>query len=228
MKILEDIISKIFLQESVSATDVENAIDNHNRVVINYHSKGENKANGARVVEVYAYGLTKAGNPCIRCFQPYGSTTTRVPSWKLFRLDRITDWKPTKQTFNHSADFYYKNLGEFNEKGDETMSVVYKIADFSNINDKDKTVANTSQQTDKPKTQDDIFKTDTEKQMERLKQQTENPITLKDLNSEQEEQSSSPKTNQDIYKTDTERGMENLKKQLENPQMIDLSKIPQK
>lgn len=224
MKLLEDIINKIFLQESVSATDVEKAIDNHNRIVINYHSKGENKANGARVVEVYAYGLTKSGNPCIRCFQPYGSTTTRTPSWKLFRLDRITDWKPTKQTFNHPADFFYKNIGEFNENGDETMSIVYKIADFNNFNNN----INTTKQTDKPKTQDDIYKTDTEKQMERLKQQTDNPITLKDLSNKQEEKSSSPKTQDDIYKTDTERGMEKLKKQLENPQTIDLTKIPKK
>ena len=130
MELFENILNKILLTESVSVNEVEEVIDKHLRVIINYNSKGDPSNSGARVIEVYAYGLTKAGNPCIRAFQPYGHTTSRVPSWKFFRLDRISAWKPTKQTFNRPADFYYKNLGDFNPNGDETMSVVYKIAQF--------------------------------------------------------------------------------------------------
>ena len=33
------------------------------------------------------------GNPMIRAYQPYGDTESRVPSWKLFKLDKITGWK---------------------------------------------------------------------------------------------------------------------------------------
>lgn len=241
MKLLEDILNKILLKESVSVSDVEDAIDNHKRVIINYHSKGENNNTGARVIEVYAYGLTKAGNPCIRAFQPYGDTTTRVPSWKFFRLDRISDWKTTKQTFSRPADFYYKNLGEFNPNGDETMSVVYKIASFN-----DENASNTDSQTSSPKTKEDIFKTDTEHSMERLRQQLENPITISDIKNgdkfktevtPQDPKGSSPKTKSDIikepeqadvYKTDTEKGIENLKKQLQNPKTIDLSQFDKK
>ena len=67
-----------------------------------------------RIIEVYAYGLTKAGNPVIRAFQPYGDTSSRVPSWKFFRIDRIIYWKPTKQIFTKPASDYYKNIGNFN------------------------------------------------------------------------------------------------------------------
>ena len=41
MKLLEDILNKILLKESVSVSDVEDAIDNHKRVIINYHSKAK-------------------------------------------------------------------------------------------------------------------------------------------------------------------------------------------
>ena len=163
-KLLEQI-----LKESVSMNDINDAIDNHHRVIINYHSKGEDIATGARVIEVYAYGLTKAGNPVIRAFEPYGDTRTRVPSWKFFRLDRISSWKPTQQKFSRQASFYYKGLGEFNPEGDNTMSSVYKIAKFDN--DANMTI----NKNDKIK-KDTPFKTDTEIKMERLKQQLDNPI----------------------------------------------------
>jgi hypothetical protein len=232
MKILEDILNKILLRESVSINDVEDAIDNHKRVIINYHTKGEDKNTGARVIEVYAYGLTKAGNPVIRCFQPYGDSTTRVPSWKFFRLDRISAWQPTEQTFSRPADFYYKGLGEFNPNGDETMSVVYKIAQFGNENNIEPTQDNEKSQ---PKTKQDVFKTDTENRMERLRQNLQNPITLDDIKkgdafkqinaNPSTQQKTGPKTKQDVYKTDSEKELERKKQQIQNPQKIDLSRF---
>ena len=209
MELLENIYNKILLTESVDVEDVNDAIDNHKRIIINYHTKGEDNNTGARVIEVYAYGLTKAGNPVIRCFQPYGDTTSRVPSWKFFRLDRISEWQPTEQTFNRPADFYYKNLGEFNPNGDETMSIVYKIAKFGNENTMNTTQSN------EPKTNQDVYKTDTETRMERLKQQTDNKIKLSDIKvgdafkqlGQRPKPNGEPKTNQDINKpvTNTEK-----------------------
>ena len=228
MKLFENILNKILLTESVSVKDVESAIDNHNRIIINYHSKGEDNNTGARVIEVYAYGLTKAGNPCIRAFQPVGDTTSRVPSWKFFRLDRITAWQPTKQTFTHPADFYYQNIGDFNENGDETMSVVYKIAQFT---DKENDVKTPEAQ---PKSKEDIYKTDTEKKMERFRQQMENPITLSDIKTNDafkklpQKKETGPKSKEDIYKTDTEKKMERFRQQMENPRKIDLSQFSSK
>ena len=251
--IFNDIINKLILNESVSIEDVNNVIDRHKRVIINYHTKGEDKNTGARVVEVYAYGLTKAGNPVIRCFQPYGDTTSRVPSWKFFRLDRISAWKETNQTFNRPADFFYKGLGEFNPNGDDTMSVVYKIAKFGNNN-----MINTKIQTPKKgprmkSSSTELYKTDTERGMERLRQQLQNPKKIdldklrsklgdtskpikysdlvkrvKGLNNDEtpdNSQTINKSSSTELYKTDTERGMERLRQQLQNPKKIDLDKL---
>lgn len=203
MELLERIYNSLFLTESVGVDEVNDALDNHKRVIINYRSKGEDKNTGARVIEVYAYGLTKAGNPCIRAFQPYGDTTSRVPSWKFFRLDRIIEWKPTEQTFDRPADFYYKNLGNFNPNGDETMSVVYKVAKFGNDQIPQVSV------NDDPKTKEDVYKTDSETRMERLKQQVNNPIKLSDIKigdafkqaKQTPKPTGEPKTKEDVYTT---------------------------
>lgn len=203
MELLERIYNSLLLTESVGVDKVNDALDNHKRVIINYRSKGEDKNTGARVIEVYAYGLTKAGNPCIRAFQPYGDTTSRVPSWKFFRLDRIIEWKPTEQTFDKPADFYYKNLGNFNPNGDETMSVVYKVAKFGNDQIPQVSV------NDDPKTKEDVYKTDSETRMERLKQQVNNPIKLSDIKigdafkqaKQTPKPTGEPKTKEDVYTT---------------------------
>ncbi len=203
MELLERLYNSLLLTESVGVDEVNDALDNHKRVIINYRSKGEDKNTGARVIEVYAYGLTKAGNPCIRAFQPYGDTTSRVPSWKFFRLDRIIEWKPTEQTFDRPADFYYKNLGNFNPNGDETMSVVYKVAKFGNDQIPQVSV------NDEPKTKEDVYKTDSETRMERLKQQVNNPIKLSDIKigdafkqaKQTPKPTGEPKTKEDVYTT---------------------------
>lgn len=235
MYLLEKILKKIFLNESVSVNDVTQSIDNHNRVIINYHSKGEDKNTGARVIEVYAYGLTKAGNPVIRAFQPYGDTTSRVPSWKFFRLDRITAWKQTKQQFNRPADFYYKGLGDFNPNGDETMSVVYKIAKFGD----EMNIPNSGPKT-KAEEKPEIYRTDTENRIERMRQQMNNPINISDIKTKdafkdltkEEPLKQGPKTKAEekpeLYRTDTERNMEKLLQQVRNPKKIDLSKFDTK
>ena len=189
------LLLKEILNESVTIDDINKAIDDHKRVIINYNSNGEDIASGSRVIEVHAYGLTKAGNPVIRAFQPYGDTTSRVPAWKFFRLDRIKQWKETKQTYSHPASFYYKGLGEFNPNDDLSMSTVYKIANFnSNINNNVTTLSS-------PKTKDEVFKTDTELGMERLKQQLNNPITLSDLKTQDGFKGVDNKTNHSGPKT---------------------------
>lgn len=248
-KIIDEILA-----ESVSVSDINDAIDNHKRIIINYHTDGEDNATGARVIEVYAYGTTKAGNPVIRAFQPYGDTTSRVPSWKFFRLDRISDWKDTQQRFSRPASDYYHGIGEFNPNGDNTMSIVYKIAKFGNDN---------SSVESGPKTKDSVFKTDSEQRMERMRQQLQNPIKIQDLQRKKQETPSKPEEkpipqnsvgprlkpsaqdkhndevinastptqtkDEEIYKTPTEQGYAKLLKQLENPiKLEDYLKLNQK
>lgn len=76
------------------------------------------------------------------------------------------------------------------------MSIVYKIAKFGNNVEQNSDIK-TPSKGPKMKTQqgksDEIFKTDTEHRMDRLRQQLSNPITLDDLKSKE------------AFKNDTEK-----------------------
>ena len=245
-------------ESSVSVDDINTAMDNRKRVIIQYKSDGRDQNTGPRLIEIYAYGLTKAGNPVIRAFQPYGDTTSQIPSWKLFRLDRITSWKMTGQTYQHPANMDYTGVDDFNPQGDGTMSTVYKIVSFNH----DPLAKSSSTG---PKKQSDLYQTDTERRMHSLQQQMKNKVTLDDLLGQKAketasiDQKSGPKTKtdlnksaqtqpqtpkeqhmtfgeltkklqngEDLFKTDTEQRMEKLRQQLNNPTKIDLSRIPRR
>lgn len=117
------ILEEILLNESASVENVVKAMDNHSKVIINYHSNGKDDNTGTRVIEPITYGLTKAGNPVIRAYQPYGDTTTHTPGWKMFRLDRISYWEETKEKFYNVPNIPGQ---EANLDGDETMATVIK------------------------------------------------------------------------------------------------------
>jgi hypothetical protein len=59
------------------------------------------------------------------------------------------------------ASEIYKGLGDLNDSGDKTMSVVYTVAEFGDDNG--------------------VYKTDTERSIQRSREQIDNPITMKDL-----------------------------------------------
>lgn len=219
---LNEILESVICEETVNNSLIKDAMDKKYRVIINYNSHGKNIATGWRIIEVYAYGLTKAGNPVIRAYQPFGDTSTKVPSWKFFRVDRIIDWKKTGQTYTSPRPLY-------NPYGDDTMSVVYYNAKFGNDDDGAK---QTNMNYSGPRKKDPSFMTDTERaekeKMTNLKKQLENPIYLKDLQRKNSQADTGPKKkadkdltksteNDNLYKTDTERRIENLKKQLSNP-----------
>ena len=110
------------------------AIKKRYEAKITYKADNDPKGSGERIIQPVAYGTTKAGNPVIRAFEPYGDTKTKVPAWKFFRLDRITSWKALRQNkFSEPpADQWRMSgaKGKFNENGDETMAEVFLVADF--------------------------------------------------------------------------------------------------
>ena len=181
MSLISDIIHNTLLLEDVATNRVYDAIKNTYEVEINYRSNGEDIANGKRIIQPVAYGLTKAGNPVIRAFQPYGDTTTKVPSWKFFRLDRITSWTPFPDRTFPEPPAEYNADGEYNKTGDKTMSIMYSNANFGN-----KPIANSlNTQKNGPslvkKDEPEVYKTETEKGIERLRKQLENPRYISDL-----------------------------------------------
>lgn len=221
MTLFEQIISEI-LTEEVGIGKVNDAIERTYEVKINYESEND-KASGERIIQPVAYGLTKAGNPVIRAYQPYGDTQSKVPAWKFFLLSGIQSWKPLyKNTFRVPAD-------GFNPNDDKTMSVVYKIAKFWDTHNK--------KEEDTPITKGPVTKSNIEdkkhysvkdndevKKLEKLRKQLENPKYLSNLKNKENEVSSGPVTKKDVdpnfisAKNNPEvKKLEDLKKKLDNP-----------
>jgi hypothetical protein len=127
---LYEILQQV-LVENAFPKDVIDAINNKYRVIINY-SDGENSAPNKRLIEPYAYGLSKAGNSVLRAYQYNGDTKRGIPKWKLFRLDRITSWQPTNQHFNISPNQNGWSAEDYNENGDGSMQTVLSQVKFDN------------------------------------------------------------------------------------------------
>jgi predicted DNA-binding transcriptional regulator YafY len=127
---LYNLLEELIL-ENTSRDAVVDAIEGKYRVNIHYAGTDGVSATGKRTIEVYAFGLTKAGNPVIRAYQPFGDTKTSKPSWKFFRLDRITRWEPLykNKVYKPISDID-GSIPKANLYGDKSMSVVYNIIKF--------------------------------------------------------------------------------------------------
>lgn len=131
---LYDILEQV-LNESVNQNAVMDAIDNRYRVLIDY-SDAENNAPGQRLIEPYALGITRAGNLALRSYQYQGASLRGIPKWKLFRLDRITKWRPLKNSkFNLQPKDQGFDAPAYNEIGDNSLaSVIDQVKFDSNDN----------------------------------------------------------------------------------------------
>lgn len=226
----------LLLREAVDPSKIEQAIDTKKRVIINYEGDPEHGiAPGTRYIDVYSYILTTAGNAAIRAYQPMGDTASDIPSWKLFRLDRIKSWRETPYINKIPAQ-------GFNRTGDKRAKQIFKIADYNKYSTNG--IKYTKQA---PMNAPELFKTDTERGLEKLQQQLQNPNKINiDLNKKKEEPNPSNISNTNItepiqpeiiepnvpitpekkpnepelYKTETEKNMDKLRKQLENPKNI--------
>lgn len=110
------------LLEGVANSDVKKAIEER-KVVYFYYDGGKSGVSGDRECEIYAFGVTRAGNQCIRAYQISGASKTGAPSWKLFLLDKMNNFKITENTFDSPRD-------GFNPNGDKGMATVYRIVKF--------------------------------------------------------------------------------------------------
>lgn len=119
------------LYESIAPNEINRVIDNHIVVNITYDDTEPDAKTLKRTIYVYAYGLTKAGNPVIRAYQTFGDSKRGKPAWKLFRLDRIMSWQPTKQQFWKPINELDPSAPAYNESGDNSMESVYNQIDFA-------------------------------------------------------------------------------------------------
>lgn len=127
MSLLREILAEAFLlREDASVDAINNAVNNMHPVRIVYNGPS-GTGNGERVIYPVAYGVSTAGNPVVRAFQPQGSTSSEVPAWKFFRLDRIKRWDN-----DNSRAFNPEELNGFNDKGDEQIETLYAISPIGN------------------------------------------------------------------------------------------------
>jgi hypothetical protein len=131
------------LTGNVSDEDVIKAIEGKYYVNITYDDypdKTPSVTPSKRYIQVYNFSDTTANNKAIRAYQVGGGskTTPGRGAWKIFRLDRIRSWQPTKMRF-------YKPIDKFNPDGDRTMRTVHNIANFD---DKYKTTTYKRKSTD--------------------------------------------------------------------------------
>ena len=236
MVLFEKIVSEL-LNEDVQVGKINDAIAKTYAVKINYHSEYDD-ADGERIIQPVAYGLTKAGKPVIRAYQPLGDTKTKVPSWKFFLVSGIQTWKPLYKQVFHSPP-----ADNFNPNGDKTMSTVYKVAKFLTDPNKNKINKNKIE----PKTTGPITKGDIEQQhisvkdnpevkkLEKLRKKLDNPtyisdiIKNKELGSEQSDTQSVDNTNmkadsgpvtKDSFKTQSEKDINSRYEQLNKNERV--------
>lgn len=232
MTLFEKIINDL-LTEDVEIGKINDAIARTYEVKINYLSDND-KASGERIIQPVAYGLTKAGNPVIRAYQPFGDTQTSVPSWKMFLVSGIQSWKPMyRRVFKTPPD-------GFNPNDDKSMSVVYKIAKFWGSPENKASKIEIPIKNGGPVKKSDIenrkqisVKDNPEvKKLEKLRKQLDNPTYISDiiknnsfdsdtnaLNNSHMTANSGP-ISKDILKTQTEKDIESRRQQMNKGEKI--------
>lgn len=119
---------KNLIVEVASIDTIVDAIKKRRKVVI-YYDGDEPGGRGLRTIEPVCYGYSKAGNPVLRAWDLEGSSHRAylgekpLPSWRLFRVDKITYLQPTAETFNTAQPNY-------NPNGDRSMVRVIINAKF--------------------------------------------------------------------------------------------------
>jgi predicted DNA-binding transcriptional regulator YafY len=124
---LYNVYNKLIV-EVASINNIVDAIKKRQRVIV-YYEGDEPGGKGLRIIEPVCYGYSKAGNPVLRAWDLEGASHRAylgkkpLPSWRLFRVDKIITFKPTMETFNEPRPNY-------NPAGDKSMSRVIINAVF--------------------------------------------------------------------------------------------------
>ena len=119
---------KTLILEVASLGAVRDSISKKNKCII-YYVGDEPGGKGLREIEPVCLGYSKSGNLVLRACDFEGASHTAykgeqpLPGWRLFRLDKITMFKPTEDTFEEPRPNY-------NFNGDRSMTKVLINAQF--------------------------------------------------------------------------------------------------
>lgn len=124
------------LQESLKGlileiASIESVVDSikKKQVIVLYYTGDAPGGDGLRTIEPVCLGVSKAGNKVLRAWDYEGASHTAtlgtqpLPGWRLFRLDKITSYKPNGQVFNEMRP-------NFNPNGDKSMVSIITLANF--------------------------------------------------------------------------------------------------
>jgi hypothetical protein len=126
MKLQESL--KGLILEIASIESVVNSIKKK-QVIVLYYTGDAPGGDGLRTIEPVCLGVSKAGNKVLRAWDYEGASHTAtlgtqpLPGWRLFRLDKITSYKPNGQVFNEMRP-------KFNPNGDKSMVSIITLANF--------------------------------------------------------------------------------------------------
>ena len=121
---------KDVILEVVAVNSVTDTIKKKQKIVM-YYDGDEPGGKGLRLIEPVCFGYSKAGNPVLRAWDLEGASHKAylgkkpLPSWRMFRVDKIVSFKPTAETFNEPKPGY-------NPNGDKSMTSVVINAVFDN------------------------------------------------------------------------------------------------
>ena len=101
------------------------------KVVVIYYDGDEPGGRGLREIEPVCFGYSKADNPVLRAWDNSGASHTGykgeqpLPGWRLFRVDKILSFKPTRDKFDEPRP-------GFNPNGDKGMVRIISLVNFGN------------------------------------------------------------------------------------------------
>ena len=127
MKLIESLYHLIL--EAASINDIRQSIEKKQVCQI-YYTGDEPGGSGLREIEPVCLGYSKANNLVLRAWDLTGASHTGylgsqpLPSWRLFRVDKITNYKPLRANFNQPKPNY-------NFNGDKSMSRIIINAKFN-------------------------------------------------------------------------------------------------
>jgi predicted DNA-binding transcriptional regulator YafY len=124
-------VVKSLILETASVDSIIDAIQNRRKVVI-YYDGDEPGGRGLRDIEPVCLGISKKGNYVLRAWDNEGAShrgflgKKPLPSWRLFRVDRIS-------SFNTTNDFFSTPRPNYNPNGDKSMTKVLINVKFDEI-----------------------------------------------------------------------------------------------
>lgn len=120
--ILHNLLVEQLLLETVSRNNIIDSITKFQGVVIYYDGDHIIKK-GWRTIYPFVYGKNKWGNDAVRAFQMKGpSDSEDQPMWRMFRVDRIKSWYPSRERFTLST---HPDILKFYNPSDKDMKTIY-------------------------------------------------------------------------------------------------------